>query len=224
VLKFWCSSIGKKILMALSGAALILFLIAHLLGNLEVFAGPEAINAYGVFLRSMPKILWAARIGLIVTFVLHIYTSIQLSLEHRAARPVKYANKKSRAATYASRTMLLGGLVVASFLLYHLAHFTWGITNPDHFGLIDAKGRHDVYSMIILGFSNPYICALYALAQVCLAFHLSHGIGSAAQTFGLTTTKWGRALRFGGVGFAVVLCLGYLSIPFSVLMGWLHAA
>jgi succinate dehydrogenase / fumarate reductase cytochrome b subunit len=150
-------------------------------------------------------------------------TSVQLTMENRAARPVKYADKKSVAATFASRTMLLGGLVVASFLLYHLAHFTWGITNPSDFALHDAKGRHDVYSMLILGFSNIYVSAFYILAQICLAFHLSHGIGSAAQTFGLTTCKLGRLLRTGGLLFAALLFLGYVSIPLSVLLGWLHA-
>jgi len=209
--------------MALSGGFLIVFLIAHLLGNLEVFGGPEAINAYGVLLRTFPKVLWALRIAVIVAFVVHIVTSVQLALENRAARPVKYADKKSVAATFASRTMLWGGLVVVTFLLYHLAHFTWGITNPNDFALHDEKGRHDVYAMVILGFSNIYVSAFYILAQICLAFHLSHGIGSAAQTFGLTTCKAGRALRTGGLVFAVVLCLGYVSIPLSVLMGWLHA-
>lgn len=209
--------------MASSGVALILFLIAHLLGNLEVFAGQEALNAYGAFLRTIPKILWAARIGLLVMFVVHIYTSIQLSLENRAARPVKYADKKSVAATFASRTMLTGGLVVAAFLVYHLAHFTWGITNPDFYHLTDPKGRHDVYTMMILGFSNVYVSAFYILAQLCLAFHLSHGIGSVAQTFGLTATKWGRGFRTGGLIFAIILFLGYVSIPVSVLAGWIHA-
>ena len=223
MLKFWCSSIGKKILMALSGGFLVIFLIAHLLGNLEVFEGAEAINAYGVLLRTFPKVLWALRIGVIVAFAVHIYTSVQLSIENRAARPIKYADKKSRAATIASRTMLWGGLVVASFVLYHLAQFTWGWTNPDQFALIDEKGRHDVYTMVILGFSNIYVSTFYVIAQVCLAFHLSHGIGSAAQTFGLTASKWGRVLRTGGVVFAVLMFLGYSSIPVSVLLGWLHA-
>lgn len=223
MLKFWCSSIGKKILMALSGGFLIVFLIAHLLGNLEIFEGAEAINAYGVLLRTFPKALWTLRIGVIVAFAVHIYTSVQLSIENRAARPIKYADKKSRAATFASRTMLLGGLVVASFVFYHLAQFTWGFTNPDQFALVDEKGRHDVYTMVILGFSNVYVSTFYVIAQVCLAFHLSHGIGSAAQTFGLTASKWGRALRTGGLAFAVLMFLGYSSIPVSVLLGWLHA-
>lgn len=223
MLKFWCSSIGKKILMALSGVALILFLIAHLLGNLEVFAGQEALNAYGAFLRSIPKILWAARIGLVAMFGIHIWTAVKLSLENRAARPVKYADKKSVAATFASRTMLTGGLVVAAFVLYHLAHFTWGLTNPEFDHLTDAKGRHDVYTMMIMGFSSIPVTLFYVLAQICLAFHLAHGIGSVVQTFGLTTSKWGVLLRKGGVVFALLLCAGYLSIPLSVLVGWLRA-
>lgn len=210
--------------MALSGGFLIVFIIAHLLGNLEVFGGPEAINAYGVLLRSVPKLLWALRIAVIVAFVVHIITSVQLSIENRAARPVKYAHKKSVAATLASRTMLWGGMALLLFLIYHLAHFTFGLTNPEQFALHDEKGRHDVYTMMVLGFQNIYITAFYILAQIALAFHLSHGIGSAAQTFGLTTCGAGRALRVGGVIFAVVVCAGYVSIPFSVLMGWLNVA
>ena len=210
--------------MALSGAMLILFLIGHLLGNLEIFAGQEAINAYSVFLRSVPKLLWSFRIAVIVAFVAHIYTSVQLSIENKRARPVNYVGKKSVAATFASRTMLLGGLVVLSFVLYHLAHFTFGITNPDHAALIDAKGRPDVYTMVVLGFQNVYVSTMYIVAQVCLAFHLSHGFGSAAQTFGMTSCGCAKWIRISGSLFAFVLCALYISIPFSVLMGWLDAA
>lgn len=221
--KFWSSSIGKKILMALSGGVLVLFLIAHLLGNLEIFAGRDAINTYSAFLLSIPKMLWSLRIGIIVAFVVHLVTSVQLSLAQRAARPVKYLDKKSRAATLASRTMLLGGLVVLSFVLFHLAHLTFGITNPDHAALVDEKGRHDVYSMVVLGFQDIRISLFYILAQIFLGFHLSHGFSSAAQTLGITTVKTANMIRVGGIGFAVVLCLLYVSIPFAVLMGWLSA-
>lgn len=209
--------------MSLSGAMLVLFLIGHLVGNLEVFGGPDAINAYGVFLRTVPKLLWTLRIAVILAFVVHIYTSIQLSLENRAARPVKYEGKKSVAATLASRTMLTGGLVVLAFLLYHLAHFTFGITNPEHASLIDAKGRPDIYSMMIFGFQNTYVSVMYIVAQACLAFHLAHGFGSAAQTLGLTSCGCARVIRLGGQALAIVICALYISIPFSVMMGWLHA-
>jgi succinate dehydrogenase / fumarate reductase cytochrome b subunit len=172
----------------------------------------------------MPKLLWALRIAIIVAFIVHIVTSIQLSLENRAARPVKYAEKKSVAATLASRTMLTGGLVVLAFLLYHLAHLTFGITNPDHAALIDDKGRPHIYNMMVLGFQNNYVSVMYIVAQVFLAFHLAHGFGSAAQTLGLTSCKCAGAIRVGGQIFAIVLFALYISIPIAVMTGWLHAA
>jgi succinate dehydrogenase / fumarate reductase cytochrome b subunit len=144
-------------------------------------------------------------------------------MENRAARPVRYIGKQSRAATLASRTMLSGGLVLLAFVLYHLAHFTWGITNPEYAVLHDGKGRHDIYTMIVLGFSNIYVTVFYILAQVCLVFHLSHGFGSAAQTFGLTSCGRARLIRRGGQILACLIGLGYISIPVAVMMGWLHA-
>lgn len=221
---FWSSSIGKKTLMALSGGALILFLIAHLLGNLAIFEGQEAVNAYAVFLRSVPKLLWTARIGLILAFVVHIVTSVQLTLENKAARPQGYAVVKRRSASLASQTMMWGGLVVLSFVIYHLAHLTFGVTDPVVAQLVDSKGRHDVYNMVVLGFQNPMISGFYILAQLFLGLHLSHGFASAAQTLGLTQTGAAKTLRRAGRLFAITLAVLYISIPVSVMMGWVHAA
>jgi succinate dehydrogenase / fumarate reductase cytochrome b subunit len=220
VLKFFKSSIGSKIIMAATGIGLIVFIIAHLLGNLEIYQGREAVNTYGAFLRTVPKLLWTVRIGLIVIFVLHIWTSIRLSMQNRAARAHAYTNKKSVRSTLASRTMLLSGLVVLSFLAFHLCHLTWGLTHPEHFDLVDDKGRHDVFTMTVLGFQSVYVVGFYVLAQILLGMHLSHGFSSAAQTLGLTSNGTvATLLRRGGLIFAIVVCTLYISIPISVWLG-----
>ncbi len=118
------SSLGKKYLMALSGCALFLFVIAHLLGNLQIFLGPEALNRYGHFLQTTPELLWPARLGLMALVVVHIVCAVKLTAENRAARPVPYAQHEIVAASYASRTMMMSGLILAAFIVYHLLHFT----------------------------------------------------------------------------------------------------
>src|ERR1051326_8543198 len=160
VTRLFKSSLGRKYIMALSGAALFFFVIGHLLGNLQVFLGPEQLNAYGHFLQTTPEILWPARIGLLAMVSLHIWSAVTLAAENRAARPIPYANWSPSVASYASRTMLMSGLIVAAFVIYHLLHFTVqaravNLTGQDFSAYLDAKGRHDVYRMMIAGFSYP---------------------------------------------------------------------
>lgn len=216
---FFKSSIGQKVLMAATGAFLIVFIVMHLLGNLEIFMGRDALNDYAVLLRKIPKALWSLRILTLFSFVTHIYLSIKLSLENKAARPVAYAQKTNVAATTASRTMMLSGTTLLAFVLYHLAHLTFGWTHPEHFGLVDELGRHDVYAMAVAGFQNPILVIFYLIAQVSLGFHLSHGFSSAAQTFGLTKKPYDDLFRQGGRLFALLIVLGYSSIPLSVYFG-----
>lgn len=214
------SSIFTKFIMASTGLFLIFFITIHLLGNLDMFFGKDAVNEYGVFLRSMPKILWTMRIVLICAFVLHIFTSIRLSLKNKKARPIAYAKTHSVRATIASRTMMLSGSVLLAFVIFHLAQLTWGLINPQYANLMDEKGRHDVYNMTVLGFQNIYIVLFYIIAQIFLCMHLSHGFSSAAQTLGLTAkNKWADLLRYGGVIYAVCITLLYISIPVSVWLG-----
>ena len=205
--------IGHKILMALTGIALIAFLIAHLVGNLAIFSGQDSVNTYAAFLKSMPKVLWTLRIGLILVFVTHIWTSVRLTLHNRCARPVSYTYNQSVRASVASRTMMLSGLVVLSFVLFHLAHLTWGLVSPEQFSLVDEQGRHDVYMMTVLGFQNTYLAAFYIIAQILLAMHISHGFASAARTFGF------KMIRSVGQVFAVVTATLYISIPLSIWSG-----
>jgi succinate dehydrogenase cytochrome b subunit len=214
------SSIGCKWLMAISGIALVGFVIVHMIGNLQVFLGPEALNHYAVALREMPfHLLWVARIVLLAAVLVHIFSATRLTSLNQAARPVAYAVKTPVASTYASRTMMMGGIILLAFIVYHLAHFTFGVTNPAEFARHDAQGRHDVYTMVVLGFRNPWITAAYVAAMVPLALHLSHGASSLFQSLGLSHPKYDALLRGVGPFLATVIFVGNVSMPLAVLGG-----
>ena len=211
--------------MAISGAALFLFVVGHLLGNLQIFLGPDQINAYGNFLQTTPEILWPARIGLLASVALHIWSAVTLAKENKAARPVPYATWDSTAASYASRTMLMSGLIIAGFVIYHLLHFTVqtksiNFTGQDFGRFLDAKGRHDVYRMMITGFSYPLVSGLYVVAMGLLCLHLSHGASAMFQSVGWKNQVYGPLIdRFAKIT-AWVIFLGYSSIPVAVLLGF----
>ena len=153
------SSLGKKFLVAVTGAGLFVFVIGHLLGNLQVFLGPELINRYGNFLQTSPEILWPARIGLLACVVIHVWMSISLAIENYAARDSRYEVKRVVGASVASRTMVWSGVIIFSFICYHLAHFTLLYVHPEYRDLHDQLGHHDVYRMMVIGFSNPWVSA-----------------------------------------------------------------
>jgi len=205
--------------MAASGLILFFFVIGHLLGNLQMFLGPDKINTYSQFLKNLGELLWVARITLLAAVAIHIVTAVSLTLENRAARPVAYANKKYVKASYASRTMAVSGTIVLAFIIYHLLQFTLMVTHPGYQHLVDAKGRHDVYSMVVMGFSNPVISAWYILSVFLLCAHLSHGIYSALQSLGFHTETSRAWVSLWGSRFAWLLFIGYASIPLSVLLG-----
>lgn len=218
------SSLGKKYVMAISGMALFLFVVGHMVGNLQVFLGPEAINAYGYFLQSKPELVWAARLGLLLMLVLHIWSAIKLSAENRAARPKGYGYYKAVAASYASRTMLVSGLVIFTFVIYHLLHFTVqaqgvNLTGTDFVKLHDAKQRHDIYNMIVIGFSQPLVSLFYIVSMALLSLHLSHGVASMFQSLGWKNRKYGLFIDRFALAAAAVLIVGYSAIPLAVLTG-----
>ncbi len=217
LLRLVTSSLGKKLLVAVTGAGLFLFVIGHLVGNLQIFLGPEAINRYGNFLQTTPEILWPARIGLLAFVIIHIWTSIALTLENRAARATPYEVKEVVAASLASRTMIWSGLIILAFVLFHLAHYTLLIVHPEFRDLHDAHGWHDIYQMMILGFSNGWVSGFYVLAIGLLCFHLSHGIGAMFQTLGLKNEAYALIIDRCAIVIAVVVFLGYISIPLAVL-------
>lgn len=219
------SSLGKKFLMAVTGAVLFLFVLFHMVGNLQVFLGPEHINAYANFLQSNAEILWPARIFLLLSVALHVWAAVTLSVENSAARPIGYANNPTPlAASYASRTMLVSGLVVFCFLLYHLLHFTvqvpaLNLTGQDFKTLHDANGRHDVYRMLVIGYSNPWVSAFYIAGMGLLCLHLSHGVSAMFQSLGLKSEAYERVLDRCGQGVAWVIFIGNCSMPVAVLLG-----
>jgi succinate dehydrogenase / fumarate reductase cytochrome b subunit len=212
------SSLGKKYIMAITGLLLFLFVIVHMLGNLQVYLGREQMNAYAALLASKPVLLWCARVGLFITAILHIVSALQVAAENRAARPEPYAEGKP-IATFASRTILVSGLVIFAFIVYHLMHFTLGVTNPDFMELHDPLGRHDVYGMTVEGFRNPWVSAFYLISMALLYLHLSHGVSSLFQSLGIrtgaTTTFFNRFARIS----AALIFIGNCSIPISILAG-----
>ena len=236
------SSIGRKILMAVTGLILIGFVIGHLIGNLQVFQSPDHLNGYAQFLHQLGPLLWIARIGLLVAVIIHIWAGVALSLENVQARgPEPYGVKHTIRATLASRTMRWTGLVVLAFLIYHLAHFTFGAAQSSTFK--DSLKRYamqdeyrmagfpvvsagtqvsDVHSMVILGFQNPIVSVFYIIAVGLLTFHLLHGFDSLFQTLGLRSTRWGRGLRTAVVIFCIGYFLGNVAIPGAVLTGALQ--
>jgi succinate dehydrogenase / fumarate reductase cytochrome b subunit len=218
-MQFLKSTVGKKILMAVTGLLLVLFLCIHLLGNSFIYFG--LINAYGERLHSLPPLVWAARIGMVVLLAVHIFFGITLTLENWAARPQAYTVKKSLRATFAGRTMIWTGGIILLFLLYHLLHFTLQVTNPEFSGT-DALGRFDVFKMIVLSFQNTLIAGGYVVALIAVLLHLFHGIQSFVQTFGMNSDKSIPCVEKTGRGVAFLLFLAYVSIPVVIFLGILN--
>jgi len=217
---FYKSSIGKKIIVAVTGVILIGFIVGHLLGNLQIFMGPEYINSYAEKLRALGVLLWVIRVGLLVTVVLHIWFTIRLAIDNRKARPVPYARKEHVKSTYASRSMWISGLLLLAFIIYHIAHFTVQVADP-RFALLkmDPLNRHDVYSMMVYGFQNVFVSGIYIVAMYLLAMHLSHGASSFFQSLGLNDKKLTPKLARGARIFAWLIFAGYVSMPIAVLAG-----
>src|SRR5262245_31754621 len=183
------SSIGKKYIMAVTGCVLFLFVIGHMLGNLQIFLGPETLNRYGHFLQSNVEILWPARIVLLLMVTLHIVSAVKLSAENKAARPVPYEQYEAVASSYASRSLLISWIIFFFYIDYHFLHITvqiptTNLTGQDFKTLHDAKDRHDVYRMVILGYSNIWVSGFYILGMALLCLHLSHGASSMFQSLG----------------------------------------
>jgi succinate dehydrogenase / fumarate reductase cytochrome b subunit len=217
--KFLLSSIGRKLIAAITGLGLLGFLLGHLAGNLQMFIGQDAVNAYAVTLKDLGPILLAMRAGILAFALVHIVLTLKIAAENKAARPEAYAaggRVQSRAST---RSMTLTGLVLIAFVLYHLAHFTWGLTHPEHSQLLDATGRHDVYSMVVMGFQQPLIAGLYVVAMVLLGLHLAHAGSSVFQTLGFKHARTCAVMSRVGPVLGVLLAAGYISIPLGVWFG-----
>lgn len=215
------SSIGKKIIVAVTGLMLIGFLVGHLLGNLQVFLAPEWINAYGHHLQTFP-LLWPIRIGLLAIFALHIFTTIILIKENRAARPSSYARNPKKYSTIAARTMALSGLTVIAFVVFHIMHYTTKNIRPEYRNLttqLHGETVPDVHTMMVHGFQHVPTSIIYIVAMGLLCLHLSHGFASLWQTFGLNSQKLEKFWALFGKGFAAAIFLGYVSIPVAIMSG-----
>ena len=212
--RFWDSTNGKKVVMAITGAVLVGFVIVHMLGNLQVFEGPEKLNAYGRFLHGVPEILWAARLSLLVAVALHITATIQLALKKSSARPITYNKRDAIVSSYASRTMYWSGPILLAFIIYHLLHLTVGLVHP---GGDYVEG--DVYHNLVEGFQVWYVSAWYIFSMILLGLHLRHGFWSMFQSLGINHPRHTPILKKTALGLAVVIVAGYVSIPLSVLLG-----
>jgi succinate dehydrogenase / fumarate reductase, cytochrome b subunit len=214
--RFWDSANGKKAVMAVTGAMMFGFVLLHMAGNLQIFEGPDQFNKYAQLLRTLPEALWAARLALLAAVAAHTVAAIQLALRNRRARPVAYSKKEAIASTYASRTMYWSGPIVLAFVIYHLLHFTFGITGVPEF----IEG--DVYHNVVNGFQNPIIAAWYVLAMLLLCLHLHHGISSMFQSLGISHPRYTPWFKKAAALLAIVIFVGFISVPLSVVLGYVQ--
>lgn len=226
------STLGKKAVMAVSGVLLFGFVLVHMAGNLKLFQGPEKLNAYAAWLRElgMPLLpasgaLWLMRVALVAAVVAHIVSAYQLTVLSRRARPIRYRARSYVKADYASRTMRWGGVIILLFVIYHLMHLTWGNVHPDfmpHEVGADGSERYFVYQNVVAGFSVWWVSGFYMLTQLFLGLHLYHGLWSMLQTLGLPQQSQQTWRRRMAAAFALIITLGNLSFPISVLGGWVR--
>lgn len=213
---FYQTPVGKKAVMAATGAVLFGYLAAHLLGNLQIYTGnPANINAYAGFLHSKPALLWAARLVLLAAVILHIVAAAQLWLLKRAARPVGYHRKEETGSNYAARTMIWSGPIIAAFVIFHVLHLTTGSVVP----LAMTPGGPDVYHNVISGFRHPMISSFYIVAMMLLCLHLYHGLWSMFQSMGVSHPRYTPLLKRFAAAFAFFIAIGNISIPVSVMIG-----
>lgn len=211
---FLGSTIGKKAVMAVTGVALVGFVLAHMAGNLQLYMGPEALNAYGEFLHHFlhGQGLWIARSGLLVCVALHIWAAVSLTAGNQAARPVGYRQKQADASTYASRTMTMSGPILLAFIIYHLLHFTVGTVHPEF-------KEGDVYHNVVVGFHSVPVALAYVVAMLLLGLHLRHGVWSMVRTLGVSHPRYERLAKTIATVIAGVVVAGNVSFPLAVLLG-----
>ncbi|RYD48234.1 MAG: succinate dehydrogenase cytochrome b subunit [Verrucomicrobiaceae bacterium] len=216
VCRVWKSSIGRKLIVALTGLVLVLFLAGHLAGNLVVFLGRDAFNDYAEFLHHFlhGAGVWIARLGLLGAVALHIAATVSLTAENKAARTA-YAKEANIQASTSGRIMIWSGITILVFVIYHLMHFTMHLGNT-YSSYRDELGRHDAWKMVIDGFSVWYISAFYILAMTLLCSHLSHGVGAMFQTLGLRSKKSAPLVTCISKGYAILIWLGFISIPIAI--------
>ena len=210
--RFWDSSVGKKVVMAVTGLLMIAFLISHVASNLSVFTGdPEKLNGYARFLRSFGPLLWVARIGLLALLVLHVTAALQLTRRQADARPEGYRDRQPQVSTFSSRTIRIGGVVLLVFIVYHLLHFTFGTLHPTFEHLRP-------YENMVSAFQSPVVVAVYVLFMLALGLHLFHGTWSAFRTLGLVRPSSTPLRRRIAGTVAILIYGGFTLIPIGVFL------
>ncbi len=212
MLQFWDSTIGKKYVMAVTGVGLVLFAVGHMAGNLQVFMGAQVFNDYAHKLQSLGPLLWIARAGLFTMAVLHIVSAVQLTMRARAARPVDYVKRESQIATWASRTMRVGGVLLAVFLVFHILHFTTGQLHP-------AFSKGGAYGNVVIGFGNVWVAIFYIVAMTFFGLHLYHGVWAGVRTLGVAKPNPNPMERKLALGLAIIVWAGFIAVPVGVLLG-----
>lgn len=222
IVNFYRSAVGKKAVMAVTGVFLFGWIFAHMVGNLKVFMGPEHFNEYAAWLRTMgaPAMphsvaLWLVRALMVIAIYLHIDSATKLTLMNRRARPTAYQRKDFVVASYASRTMRWGGVIILLFIIYHLLHLTFGTVHPSF-----VEG--DPYHNVVAGFQVWWVAAFYIVAQLALGLHLFHGLYSMFDSVGFNHVKFNSWRRLFATAFAVVIAAGNISIPLFILLGWVR--
>ncbi len=221
LIQLFRSSVGRKLFMACSGLILVGFLTTHLLGNTTLFAGSAAINTYAEHLHKLGPVLWIFRLGLLGALLIHVTFGIWLTLQNRASKPMGYAKKTTQSTTLAAETMIYSGLTLLAFIVYHLLHFTLRKVGLDPSLFRNAVGQVDVFRMVVLSFQKWPLALLYAGGLTALFLHLSHGISSIFQTLGACNEHLLPLLRRAGIVTALILLVGYLSIPLLTYFGFI---
>jgi succinate dehydrogenase / fumarate reductase cytochrome b subunit len=210
---FWNSSVGKKVIMAVTGLIMVAYLITHVLANLLVFQGPSKINAYSAFLHGTGGALWAARVVLLAALIFHVIAAVQLAARRQTARPVGYAaGRDPQVSTLASRTIRWGGALILAFLVYHILHFTTGTAHPSF-----VEG--DPYHNVTTGFRNPVVVVVYLIAMAAVGLHLYHGVWSSGRSLGMSPPSPNPLRRTIAMVLAVLVWLGFTVIPLAVYAG-----
>jgi len=221
LLRFYRSTIGKKIIMAVSGLIGVGYLILHIAGNLKAFDGPESLNSYAHFLHGpAAEITWVVRVILLAAVILHVLMAWQLTQLAKAARPVAYRQRQAQVSTWASRTMRWGGVFLLVFIVFHILHFTLGKIDPGGaFGLIDGSGGRDVYGNVVASFHVWWVTLFYLAAMVFVGLHLYHGAWSSVRTLGYAKPSGNPLKRRVALVVAVAIWLGFTLVPLGVLVG-----
>jgi succinate dehydrogenase / fumarate reductase cytochrome b subunit len=215
------SNVGKKLIMAVTGVGLFAFVVQHMIGHLIMFVGQDAYNTYAENMQAM-SIKWPARGALLAGVLLHIWAAVSLSMKNKAARPETYKENKNSGTSLASRTMLVSGLILLAFIVYHLLHFTFGVTDPSDFALHDRAGRHDVYTAMVRAFENPLISVAYIGSMALLCMHLSHGVASFFRSLGLMDGRWRKGEEQFALMSAGLVFLGFSIVPIAIIAGFIR--